>query len=177
MFKMISVVSVVGAMMFSGAQSSAWATQVAGKEQMKMQKQIEKKLTADSDLKNNRIGVMVDNSVVTLKGTVDTPAEKGKAEELAHVDGIVRVDNQLDVGSKGVGAAVTDTVITTKLKAEMVGDDELKHSDISVTTNNGVVMLTGTVASEAAREHAMAVAQKADGVKTVSNKLRVTAGK
>jgi len=162
------------ALTFAASTAPAWATQVSGKEQTKMQKEIQGKLTKDNDLKNNRIAVSVENSVATLKGTVDTSGEKARAEELAHVDGIVRVDNELDVGSKNVGTALTDTALTTKLKTELLADDQLKHSDISVTTNNGVVILTGTVPTQAESDHASAVVQKADGVKTVSNKLRVT---
>jgi hyperosmotically inducible protein len=173
MLKQLGILAMTGTMALTVA-APAWATQVSGKEQTQMQKEIQGKLQKDKDLKNNRIAVSVENSVATLKGTVDTSTEKTKAEELAHVDGIVRVDNELDVGSKGVGTAVTDTAITAKLKTELVADDQLKHSDISVTTNNGVVILTGTVPTQAESDHASAVVQKADGVKTVSNKLRVT---
>lgn len=162
------------ALSFAATTSPARATQVSGKEQVKMQKEIQQKLEKDADLKNNRIGVSVENSVATLTGNVDTSTEKTKAEELAHVDGVVRVDNKLDVGSKSVGAAISDTALTAKLKAELVADDQLKHTDISVTTNNGVVSLTGTVATQAESDHASTVVQGADGVKTVSNKLRVT---
>lgn len=174
MLKTLGVISLSGTMFFAGA-APVRAQQVAGKAQMDMKRQVEKKLTTDAELKNNRIGVQVDNSVVTLTGSVDTPAEKTKAEELAHVDGIVRVVNQLDVGSKGAGAAVSDTVLTTKIKAAMVGDDVLKGSNISVTTNNGVVNLTGTATTAAASQHATELAQKTDGVKSVSNKVQVTA--
>jgi len=162
------------ALTFAAWTTPVGATQVSGKEQAKMQQEIQGKLKKDGDLKNNRITVAVENSVATLKGTVDTSSEKAKAEELAHVDGIVRVDNELDVGSKNVGTAVTDTAVTAKLKAELLADDQLKHSDISVTTNNGVVVLTGTVPTQAESDHATSVVQNADGVKTVSNKLRVT---
>lgn len=174
MLKTLGVISLSGTLFFAGAASSAWAQQVAGKAQLDMKRQVEKKLTTDAELKNNRIGVQVDNSVVTLTGSVDTAAEKTKAEELARVDGIARVVNQLEVGSQGAGAAVSDTVITAKVKAAMMGDDALKPSNISVTTNNGVVILTGTVASAAASQHATTVAQNTNGVKSVSNKLQLT---
>jgi hyperosmotically inducible protein len=176
MFKNLKTLAMTGAMAFTFGASTApaGATQVSGKEQTQMQKAIQGKLKKDGDLKNNRIAVSVETSVATLKGTVDTASEKAKAEELAHVDGIVRVDNELEVGSKNMGAAITDTALTAKLKAELVADDQLKHSDISVTTNNGVVILTGTVPTQAESDHATAVVQNADGVKTVSNKLRVT---
>ena len=45
--------------------------------------------------------------------------------------------------SDGLGAAVTDTAITAKIKTKLMGRDSLKKSDIDVTTTNGVVTLEG----------------------------------
>jgi len=46
--------------------------------------------------------------------------------------------------SDSVGAAVSDTAITAKVKSSFVGDDRLKGSHIKVVTTNGVVTLTGS---------------------------------
>jgi hypothetical protein len=46
--------------------------------------------------------------------------------------------------SENMGAAISDTAITAKVKTKLMGDDRLKKSDISVTTTNGVVTLEGT---------------------------------
>jgi len=163
------------AVLFLGASGSAGAQdQVAGKAQMKLEKEVQKKLKNDSDLKNNRIDVKVDNSVATLKGTVDTQAEKSKAASLAQVDGVVRVDDQLEVGSKGAVTAVSDTTVTTAVKAKLATEDRFSINQISVTTNNGVVVLEGAVASESDRQRAIEVARSSDGVKRVADKLRVS---
>jgi hyperosmotically inducible periplasmic protein len=153
--------------------SAALADQVSGKEELKLAHEIRTKLSKDADLKNNKIDVVVDNGVATLKGTVDTQEERSKAESLARVGGVVRVDDQLDVGSKGVKAAVTDTAITTKLKADILADETLRHGKISVTTNNGVVVLTGSVPSEAARQKAVQLTRTQDGVMRVDDKLTI----
>ena len=71
------------------------------------------------------------------------------------------------------GEAVTDGWITTKVKGSFVGEDALDNSDIDVDTTNGVVTLTGTVASEAGRARAVAVAKKIDGVKSVKDELKI----
>jgi hyperosmotically inducible periplasmic protein len=68
---------------------------------------------------------------------------------------------------------VTDTVLTTKVKAELAKDRATKATDINVTTKNGVVMLDGAVASEAEKEKAEANAKSVDGVVSVTNNLRV----
>jgi osmotically-inducible protein OsmY len=158
-----------------GGLSPAFGKQIAGAEQAKLAHKIESRLRNDTDLKNNRITVEVDNGVATLKGSVDTQNERTKAEDLARVDGIVRVDDQLDVGSAGAGAAFTDSAITAKLKTEIVTDGALKNSDISVTTNNGVVILEGSVPNQAEHDHVVSMVQRADGVKRVSDNLRIAA--
>ena len=167
---------VVSAMM--GLSFPALATeQMAGKEEANMQAQIERRLTHDPNLKNNHIDVALDNGVVTLKGKVDTEEERRRASTLAHVDGVVRVEDKLEVGSAGVKATVTDSAITAKLKAEYLADEALRDGDISVTTNNGVVTLEGTVPTESAHQKAVSLARKSDGVMRVADKLRLTAKK
>jgi len=49
------------------------------------------------DLKNDRIDVKVDDGIAVLEGTVDSKAEKKEAQKLAHVDGILGVNNRLKV--------------------------------------------------------------------------------
>ena len=163
---------VIGTLLLGAAP--AWSQQLSGAMEVKTETQIQSSLRKDPDLKNNRIDVQVDNGVATLKGTVDTTSERAKAERLARVGGVVRVDNQLEVGSEGVTEAVTDSAVTTKLKAELLADETLRHADVSVTTNNGVVTLSGTVPSEAARHRAVQMARDASGVRRVEDQLRLS---
>ncbi len=72
--------------------------------------------------------------------------------------------------SDGVGAAITDTAITAKVKAQLTGD-QLKKSAISVTTTNGVVTLTGSASSSDAKSYAEAQTKSVDGVKSVDDEL------
>ena len=155
------------------AATSAGAQQLSGAEEGKTQKQIHSFLQNDPDLKNNRIDVRVDNGVAVLKGTVDTQSERVRAEDLARTSGVTRVDNRLEVGSKGIKETVTDSAVTAKLKTQFLANDALRKGDISVTTNNGVVTLTGTVPSEAAHQQAVDIARQASGVRRVEDKLRV----
>ncbi|MBN8481824.1 MAG: BON domain-containing protein [Xanthomonadales bacterium] len=62
---------------------------------------------------------------------------------------------------------VTDTWITTKVKAELATTEGVKSTEISVTTVDGVVTLTGVLASETGREKAIAAAKSIKGVKRV----------
>lgn len=71
------------------------------------------------------------------------------------------------------GNAIKDSWITLKVHSQFVPEDALENSDIDVDTNNGVVTLTGTVASDAGRTRAVAIAKATDGVKSVTDRLRV----
>jgi len=74
--------------------------------------------------------------------------------------------------SDSVGTAITDAAITSKVKSKFVGDDRLKKSDISVTTTNGVVTLTGTAYGPDAKAGAEILASGVDGVKDVDDNLQ-----
>jgi hyperosmotically inducible protein len=71
------------------------------------------------------------------------------------------------------GNAIKDSWVTMKVHSQFVPDDALEGSDIDVTTRAGVVTLTGTVATEAGRTRAVAIAKGTDGVKTVTDRLKV----
>jgi hypothetical protein len=69
--------------------------------------------------------------------------------------------------------AVSETVTTGKIKAAIASDAGLKDSDIAVTTENGVVTLSGTAKSEDQVSMATALAQRQDGVVRVENNISV----
>jgi hyperosmotically inducible protein len=73
--------------------------------------------------------------------------------------------------SDSVGAAISDSAITTKVKASFLGDDRLKGSHIKVTTTNGVVTLTGAATGSDAKSAAEDIAKNVDGVKNVDDEL------
>ena len=74
--------------------------------------------------------------------------------------------------SDGLGAMVTDTAITTQVKAKLMGDKRLNKSDINVTTTNGVVTLEGSATSSKAKSIAEEATKSIEGVKSVDNNLR-----
>lgn len=78
--------------------------------------------------------------------------------------------------SATAGAAVDDTVITTKVKAALLADSDVKAADIHVDTANGDVTLSGTAASQAQIDKAVGIVRGIEGVKNVDNKLAVKAG-
>jgi hyperosmotically inducible protein len=70
---------------------------------------------------------------------------------------------------------VTDTWITAKTKIALAADNRIKGTQVSVTTENGTVMLRGKVDSQEAKSAAEEVAKGLDGVKSVKNELQVVA--
>jgi len=76
-----------------------------------------------------------------------------------------------------VGKEVSDTWITTKVQAMYFLDRDVKGMNIDVTTKGGIVTLTGTVASEATRQKAVADARSIEGVGQVIDKLTVKSAK
>lgn len=73
--------------------------------------------------------------------------------------------------SDGLGAVLSDTAITAKVKSRLMGEKDLKNSDISVTTTNGVVTLEGTAGNADIRREAGEMARAVEGVKSVYNGL------
>lgn len=186
---------------------------------------IEARLKADSTLKKDDIDVSVSGGVVTLTGKVHSRTQSARAERLAKINGVTRVENKLEVetaattgekvdrtmdkaadksekvldkagaktkkagektkteaGKAGektkeivsdTGEAITDGWITTKVKTQFVGEDALKDSNINVDTNNHIVTLKGTVASEAGRARAVAIAKGTKGVSRVVDDLTI----
>ncbi|MDZ7277365.1 molecular chaperone OsmY [Pantoea eucrina] len=81
--------------------------------------------------------------------------------------------SKVDSSMKKVDGFMDDSGITAKAKAALVDDDAIKSTDISVKTEQGVVTLSGFVASQDQAEKAVALVQKVEGVKSVSDKLHV----
>lgn len=64
-------------------------------------------------------------------------------------------------------APVSDAWITTKVKSELATTKGVKSMDVSVKTVNGVVTLTGVLATKTDVKKAVAAAESVKGVKQV----------
>ena len=74
---------------------------------------------------------------------------------------------------EGTGEYVDDSVITTKVKAAILGEPTLKSAEINVETFKGVVQLSGFVSSRDAETKAVDVTRTVAGVKSVKNDMRL----
>lgn len=67
--------------------------------------------------------------------------------------------------------AVSDSVITSKVKALLLKDEGIKSLKVSVETHSGVVLLSGFVDSADQIKEAEKIAASVEGVKSVKNSL------
>jgi osmotically-inducible protein OsmY len=74
---------------------------------------------------------------------------------------------------ESTGQYVDDSVITTKVKTEILYEPTLKSLQIDVKTYQGVVQLSGSVDSESSVKKAGNIAGSIEGVKSVKNDLVV----
>ncbi len=74
---------------------------------------------------------------------------------------------------ESTGEYFDDSTITAKVKAAILGDQELKVLQINVETFKGVVQLSGFVNSPQMVSRAVEVASRVSGVKSVKNNLIV----
>lgn len=91
-----------------------------------------------------------------------------KAQRVADTTG-EKVDSSVNKASD----YMSDSTTTAKVKSALLEDKTIKSGDISVATTGGVVTLSGFVGSQDAATHAVQIASKTEGVKSVSDKLQI----
>jgi len=141
---------------------------------------IKSKLLWNSTTDGLDIHVDTNNGKVTLSGFARNSGEKEQAGRIAkYTSGVVALNNEIAVGTKADGPdkfkakdekaeqAVSDTWITSKVRSSLMFTRGVDSFDITVTTLNGVVSLSGLVDSTAERELAVRVTQDIRGVKKV----------
>jgi hyperosmotically inducible periplasmic protein len=122
------------------------------------------------------------DGVVTLQGEVEDAQAKAEAVRIAQTtEGVSRVDDRLRIKPANASQAppiaetVADGWLTTKIQSKYFVDDEVRARNIDVSTDNGIVTLTGTVANAEERRQAVALARNTDGVKEVKDQLEIRA--
>ncbi len=98
------------------------------------------------------------------------PGAMENCEAMAAADKTACLTRRTTGSAKNV---VADTVITTKIKADLVRDPDLKAMDVHVETVDGVVMLSGFVPSQTEAQKAEQLARSVEGVKEVKSALKV----
>lgn len=145
---------------------------------------IRSKLQWNKDVDDVGTEVMTKSGRVTLNGTVNNQNAKDITHRLAlNTRGVKSVTNNLKIQSATVSKDekaklkneteshnISDSWITAKVKSSFMYSSNINGSDIDVSTNNGIVTLTGKVASGSEQSLAVETAQNIRGVKSVTSK-------
>jgi hyperosmotically inducible periplasmic protein len=74
------------------------------------------------------------------------------------------------------GAATDNATITAGVKTLLLNDTQVDATKIDVSTDSGVVTISGTVRSKAEEARAIELARQVTGVKDVRSTLQVSGG-
>jgi hyperosmotically inducible protein len=72
-----------------------------------------------------------------------------------------------------VGDAISDTTITTKVKAKLAADSIASAYNINVETNQGVVTLSGKAPNQEAVDRTIKIVKDTDDVREIKNNLTI----
>jgi hyperosmotically inducible protein len=127
------------------------------------------------DQKAGKAGEYINESTEASKEALEKAGKKlDQAAENAREKIEDKNESVIDK-AETAGEYIDDSVITVTVKAAILHDALLKASQIEVTTDNGVVKLSGTVDSEQSIGRAIALANSQKNVKSVQNDLIVNA--
>lgn len=74
---------------------------------------------------------------------------------------------------EGTGEYIDDTLITTKVKAALAADPNVKATEVNVETFKGMVQLSGFVSTKESIQKAIEIARGVSGVRGVKNDMTV----
>jgi len=74
---------------------------------------------------------------------------------------------------QSTGEYIDDASITTRVKAKLAEDSEVRARDVKVETYNGVVQLSGFVGTTAEARRAVELTRDVPGVRSVRNDIRI----
>jgi len=80
-----------------------------------------------------------------------------------------------DPGHRTVGSYIDDEVVETLAMVNLAkGSEQMKASNVSVTSYNGVVLLTGQAPSESARSEAEQIVSQVRKVRKIHNEIKIS---
>jgi len=178
----LATTAIAGALALAGcdrpASGSGAAPETAGNalDDTLITTKVKTALVTDHDANGADTSVQTRKGQVILSGFVDNQAQKDRQAEVAkQVAGVQSVDNKLMIktGQTTPGSVLDDSVITVKVKTALLSDGKTQGNSIAVTTNKGVVQLSGFVDSADAQARAASVARNVEGVQNVVNDTRI----
>jgi osmotically-inducible protein OsmY len=120
--------------------------------------------------------------VVTLKGVAANQAQKDLTTEYAKdIDGVKSVQNEIVVSKslegrdETTGEKIDDASITAQVKGSLLAHRSTSVLKTKVTTNDGVVTVSGQARNEAEKALVTKLVTDINGVKSVVNNMTIEA--
>ena len=121
--------------------------------------------------------VAVKDGVVTLTGTADTLAQKELTGVYAkEIEGVKSLQNDIVVNAAPaatMGEKIDDASVTSQVKFALLGHKSTSAVKTHVTTNEGVVTISGVADSAAEKSLVTKLAEDVRGTKSVTNNMTV----
>ena len=110
-----------------------------------------------------------------MNGSPSTSRRPATARRWAHSFAVLVLAASLTgaCSSKSIRPATNDSGISTRVRTALLNDPQVAATDITVTSTNGVVTLSGRVKTPAEADRAVAVARQTTGVADVRSELAV----
>lgn len=138
---------------------------------------IHKAYTYDPRVPADSIDISVDNGTVILAGKVENLNSKRAAtNDALNTAGVSSVQNNISVEHRIVvtpAVPTTDRAIKSRIIEAVDRDPYVETGDISVTVNNGIAVISGTVRSEFEKQQVEDVTANVKGVIEITNNLEV----
>lgn len=163
----------------AGGAAAVGASQDRGLEQAvddnEIAFEINRKLLAQHSNLYSGVSTQVRKGRVLLTGRVPAQEDRIAVTRLVwSIGGVKEVINELNTGKEGsFSQSVSDTTISTKLRARLTGDKNVSGINYSIETVDGVVYLMGTALDRAELDRVIAHARDIKGVRNVVSYVEV----
>lgn len=137
---------------------------------------IRSRLLVKANVSATSTKVAVVDGAVTLTGTADNAAQKDLTTAYAKdIDGVKSVNNEITIKAPGatLSESMDDASITSQVKYALLSHKSTSALKTKITTNDGVVSVSGEASSDAEKSFVGKLAGDVRGVKSVSNKMTV----
>lgn len=135
---------------------------------------VKRALAKDRDVKARNIDVDTVGGTVFLSGVVGSSEEAGIAAEIAgKVKDVKSVKNNLQIGRRGMGQVFADSMMSSKIKGQLMGEKGIKSLNVDVDVYNGVAILTGIVKTAEQKEQIIKIAGDTYGTVEVIDNMEI----
>mgnify|MGYP001548388835 CR=1 FL=1 len=137
---------------------------------------IRSRLLVKANVSATSTKVAVVDGAVTLTGTADNAAQKDLTTAYAKdIDGVKSVNNEITIKAPGttLSESMDDASITSQVKYALLSHKSTSALKTKITTNDGVVSVSGEASSDAEKSFVGKLAGDVRGVKSVSNMMIV----